>query len=68
MDLRTPLVVIVLTIPFFALTVWAVVDALQRDFSTVGQKALWCLMAAIPFVGFIPYFLIGIRKGRKPQA
>jgi hypothetical protein len=68
MDLQTPLVIIALTVPFFLLTVWAVVDALQRDFDTIGKKAVWCLVAAIPFVGFVFYFGAGRRQGQKPLA
>jgi hypothetical protein len=67
MDLRTPMVIIALTVPFFLLTVWAIVDALQRDFETIGKKALWCLIAAVPFAGAIIYFLVGRRKGQKPH-
>jgi hypothetical protein len=49
------------------MTVWAIVDVAQRDFGTAGQKALWWIIASIPFVGFIPYFLFGFRKGKKPE-
>ncbi len=65
MDLRTAGIVILVSIPFFLMTIWAVVSAAQRDFGTLGRKALWMLVAAIPFVGFIPYFLIGMRRGKK---
>jgi len=51
---------------FFILTCWAVLDASQRDFGTLGKKALWMLVAAIPIIGFIIYFIFGCRKGRKP--
>ena len=51
---------------FFILTCWATLDASQRDFGTLGKKALWMLVAAIPFIGFIIYFIFGYRKGRKP--
>ena len=66
MDLKTALIIVVLTIPFFAMTVWATVHALQREFGTIGKKALWCIVAAIPFVGFFFYFLLGARQGQKP--
>ena len=65
MDLKTIGVVLVLTVPFFFLTVWAIVDCLHKDFGTVGRKALWGLIAAIPFIGGIIYFIFGCRKGRK---
>ena len=65
MDLKTIGVVLVLTVPFFFLTVWALVDCLQKDFGTIGRKALWGLIAAIPFIGGIVYFIFGSRKGKK---
>jgi len=49
------------------LTAWAVVDAALRDFRTVGKKALWIIVASIPFIGFCIYFIFGRRLGRKPS-
>jgi hypothetical protein len=65
MDLYTAGTVILISIPFFMLTVWAMVNAAQREFGTLGRKVLWMLVAAVPFVGFIPYFLFGMRQGKK---
>jgi hypothetical protein len=65
MDLRTIGTVILLTIPFFFLTVWAIVDCLQKDFGTIGKKALWGIISAIPFIGAPVYFIFGYRKGKK---
>jgi hypothetical protein len=65
MDLRTIGTVILLTIPFFFLTVWAIVDCLQKDFGTIGKKALWGIIAAVPFMGAPVYFIFGCRKGKK---
>ena len=65
MDLKTIGVVIVLTVPFFFLTIWAIVDCLQKDFGSIGKKALWGLTASIPFFGAIIYFVFGFRKGKK---
>lgn len=67
MDLKTALVVVVLSVPFFIGTVWAVVDVAQKDFSSLGQKVIWWLVAMIPFIGFIIYLVFGFRKGRKPD-
>jgi hypothetical protein len=66
-ELQTTLVFLALCVPFFLGTIWAVVDAAQREFGSVGEKARWWIIASIPFVGFIVYFAIGARKGRKPQ-
>jgi hypothetical protein len=65
MDLTTIGVVLLITVPFFFLTVWAIVDCLQKDFGTIGRKAVWGIVAAIPFVGAPIYFLFGFRKGKK---
>ena len=65
-DLKTAGIVIVLTTPFFLLTIWAVASAGQRNFKTLGQKAVWMLVSSIPFIGFVIYLLFGMRKGKKP--
>jgi len=65
MDLHTAGTILLISIPFFLATVWAIVNAAQRDFPTLGRKVVWMLVAAIPFVGFIPYFLFGMRQGKK---
>ena len=67
MTLKTLTIFLGLCVPFFLMTIWAIVDAAQKDFGTAGKKALWWLIASIPFVGFIPYFLFGFRKGKKPN-
>jgi hypothetical protein len=66
MDLKTIGVIVGLTIPFMLLTIFAIINAAQKDFGSTGKKALWLLVAAIPFVGFIIYFLFGFRYGKKP--
>jgi len=66
MTLKTALTVIVASIPFFVLTVWALVDVFVKEFDSTGRKALWAVVAAVPFVGAPVYLLIGFRQGRKP--
>ena len=65
MDLKLIAIFLGLCIPFFLLTIWAVVDVAQRDFGSNQTKVLWWMIASIPFIGFIPYFLVGIRQGKK---
>ncbi len=65
MDPKTILVLIILAIPFVLLSFWAITNASQKEFGTLGKKTLWILVAAIPFIGFIIYFIFGFRKGRK---
>jgi hypothetical protein len=65
MDLKTIGNFILITLPFFFLTIWAIVDCLQKDFGSMGKKAVWAIIAAIPFVGAPVYFIFGFRKGKK---
>jgi hypothetical protein len=64
-ELRTTIVFLAVCVPFFVGTVWAILDVAQRDYPTVGQKARWWVIASIPFFGFIVYFALGARKGKK---
>ena len=67
MDLKTLAVFLALCVPFFLMTVWAVVNAAEKDFGAIGTKVLWVVVASVPFVGFIFYFLLGARRGNKPK-
>ena len=67
MDLYTIQVILLLSIPFFLGTIWAMVNAAQKEFSTVAIKITWILIAGIPFIGFIIYLLFGFSKGRRPD-
>ena len=68
MTLKQIGIFLALCIPFFAATVWAIVDVAQKDFGTPGKKAQWWFIASVPFIGFIVYLLIGFRQGKKPAA
>jgi len=63
-DLKTLIVIATLSVPFFVMTLWAIVNVAQKDFKTLGEKALWGLTASIPYIGFIIYFLFGSRRGK----
>ena len=67
MTLKLLGIFLALCIPFLIATVWAVVDVAQKNFGTVGKKALWWVIASVPFVGFIVYLIFGFRKGKKSQ-
>jgi len=43
------------------------VNAAQKEFSTVAIKITWILVAGIPFIGFIIYLLFGFRQGKRPD-
>ena len=65
--LETVVVFLGISIPFFLMTIWAIVDVAQKDFGTVKKKVLWGVIAAIPFIGFIVYLIFGFRKGKKSK-
>jgi hypothetical protein len=66
-DMTTAFIFLGMCVPFVALTIWATVNAAQKDFGSMGQKVLWMAIAAIPFVGFIVYLIFGFRKGRSVE-
>jgi uncharacterized membrane protein YhaH (DUF805 family) len=66
--LDTPTVIfwIKISVVFYLLTVLAIVDIVRKDFGTIGKKALWGVIALIPFIGWLIYLIFGFRKGKKP--
>ena len=66
MDFATVIVWIKISVVFYLLTILAVVDIVRKDFGTIGKKALWGIIAMIPFVGWLIYLIFGFRKGKKP--
>lgn len=65
--LKTAITFIGISIPFFLMTIWAIVDVAQKDFGTIKKKVLWGVIASIPFIGFIVYLIFGFRKGKKSK-
>jgi len=55
-----------ISVVFYLLTILAIVDIVRKDFGTIGKKALWGVIAMIPFVGWLIYLIFGFRKGKKP--
>ena len=66
MDIATVIVWIKISVVFYLLTLLSVVDIVRKDFGTIGKKALWGVIAMIPFVGWLIYLIFGFRKGKKP--
>jgi bacteriorhodopsin len=54
-------------IVFVALTWLAIFDIARKEFGSLGKKAMWGVIALIPFIGCLIYFAIGFRKGRVPK-
>ena len=65
MSINEILVFLGFCIPFFLLTIWAVVNAAQKDFDSMEKKIMWVIIASIPFIGFLLYLAVGFRKGKK---
>jgi hypothetical protein len=66
LDTTTVIFWIKISVVFYLLTVLAIVDIVRKDFGTIGKKALWGIIAMIPFVGWLIYLIFGFRKGKKP--
>lgn len=68
MDFQTLKIWLGIGLLFLILTNVAFFDVMRRDFGTTGKKALWSVMALIPFIGFFIYFLFGARQGKVRQS
>ncbi|MCG8473487.1 MAG: PLDc N-terminal domain-containing protein [Desulfobacterales bacterium] len=55
---------IIIGFVFLGLTMLAFVDVARKDFGSTGKKALWAVVALVPFVGWLLYFALGMRKGK----
>lgn len=65
MDLKTITNFIAMTVPFFLLTLWMLIDVSMKQFKSPGEKAAWWLIALIPFIGCFVYLVFGFRRGKK---
>ncbi len=58
----TPLIILIFSIGFFVLFIWALVDILKSEF-TGYNKIIWVLLVLfIPVLGTILYFIIGRKQ------
>ena len=65
--MSTGMIVILAGVFFFLLTCIAILDIARKDFGSIQMKALWgFLVAMVPFIGVVIYFLIGARRGKRP--
>ncbi|MGE4519310.1 MAG: PLDc N-terminal domain-containing protein [Desulfobacteraceae bacterium] len=67
MDLKTVTIWFFIGLVFLILTNVSFAHCIKRDFKTKGQKTFWSIVSLIPFIGFIFYFLFGVRKST-PQS
>ena len=52
-------------IAFYVITCLAIFDIAKKDFGKLAYKFMWGVIALIPFIGCIIYFVIGYRKGKR---
>jgi hypothetical protein len=55
----TSIIVAGLGLVFWGLTMLAIVNVILKDFGSIQYKAMWGLIALIPFVGWSIYFIFG---------
>lgn len=49
----------------YLLTCWALIDVAARDFGAMEKKAIWGIVAFMPFFGWLVYLLWGRKKGQR---
>jgi uncharacterized membrane protein YhaH (DUF805 family) len=68
LDTTTIITWIKIGFAFYIFTVLAIVDVALKDFETIGKKAMWGVIAFIPFIGWIIYLIFGYRKGKRSSS
>ena len=67
--MSTGMIIVLTGVAFFLLTCVALLDIARKDFGGIQFKALWAFVVAlVPFVGVVVYFLFGFRKGKQTTA
>jgi hypothetical protein len=67
--MSTGMFVVLTGVLFFLITCVAILDIARKDFGSIQMKALWgFVVAMMPFIGVLIYFVFGFRKGRLPAA
>ena len=67
--MSTGMFVVLTGVLFFLITCVAILDIARKDFGSIQMKALWAFVVAmVPFIGVVIYFLFGFRKGKRPAA
>jgi hypothetical protein len=65
--MSTGMFVVLTGVLFFLITCVAILDIARKDFGSIQMKALWgVVVAMMPFIGVLIYFVFGFRKGRLP--
>jgi len=67
--MSTGMIIVLTGVAFFVLTCVALLDIARKDFGGIQFKALWAFVVAlVPFIGVMVYFLFGFRRGKRPAA
>ncbi|MBC2710379.1 MAG: PLDc_N domain-containing protein [Desulfosarcina sp.] len=67
--MSTGMIIVLTGVAFFLMTCMALLDIARKDFGSIEMKALWAfIVALVPFIGVVVYFLFGFRKGKRPAA
>ncbi|MDL1967868.1 MAG: PLD nuclease N-terminal domain-containing protein [Deltaproteobacteria bacterium] len=53
-----------LGIVFYVITCLAIFDIAKKNFDKPAYKVMWAIIAFIPFIGCVIYFVFGFRKGK----
>lgn len=48
---------------FWGFTMIAMVNIIMKDFGSIQNKAVWGVVALIPFIGWAIYFMFGSKRG-----
>jgi hypothetical protein len=64
--MSTGMFVVLTGVLFFLMTCVAILDIARKDFGSIQMKALWgFVVAMMPFIGVLVYFVFGFRKGKR---
>jgi hypothetical protein len=67
--MSTGMIIVLTGVAFFLLSCVALLDIARKDFGGIQFKALWAFVVAlVPFIGVVVYFLFGFRRGKRPAA
>lgn len=61
------MIVIGAVVASYLLTCWAMIDVAARDFGAIEKKAVWGVIAFLPFIGWMVYLLWGRKKGKRRE-
>jgi type VI protein secretion system component VasK len=65
MTSTTVMLVLAIAGASYLLTCWALVDVAVKDFGALEKKAVWGIIAFLPFIGWLIYLLWGRKKGKR---